>query len=84
MADMLSQNNLIGCGTFTLKFASKEINQRIYAVTAAMDLYSASAELLKTMDYLLDFQLIRDCSRKMQNLVNDILISTQLAQSLLE
>lgn len=65
IAYMLSVNNNIGVGIFTCKSFKRVINQRIFAIVVAMDMYSDSIELLDTVGYFLDFQLIKDSSRNM-------------------
>lgn len=71
----MSQNNFTDCRARTFKYVNSEINQRIYVVTAVMDLYFASIEFLETIAYFLDFQLIKDFSRNIQNPVRDLLVS---------
>lgn len=54
-------------------------------VTAAMDLYSASAKLLDTIVCFFDFQLMRErLPKENTNPSQDFLLSTLLAQSLSE
>ncbi|KAK4723098.1 hypothetical protein R3W88_013331 [Solanum pinnatisectum] len=60
IADLLSVNTLIGSVTGKFNSASNLANHTNSATRAARLLYSASAELLLTICYFLDFQEIKE------------------------
>ena len=60
IAALLSQCMIAGSCTFILNSLNKLFTQTTSAVNVAKLLYSASAELLETVFYFLDFHAIKD------------------------
>lgn len=58
-----------------MKYVNKDINQSTSEVTIAIDLYSASAELLEIVACFFDFQQIKEFARKTQKPSMYLLIS---------